>query len=97
VFHGLVQLGEPFEACCAAVHLARSLVQDRRPRRELRQLAHQLQPLLASPKLPEEAHRQLSGFVADAMGRDPVTPSRLRALGDELERLRESAGRLAET
>lgn len=97
VFHGLVQLGEPFEACCAGVHLARSLVQDRRPRRELRQLAHQLQPLLASPKIPEEAHRLLSRFVAEAIGSTSLTPNRLRDLADGLERMRDGAGRLTET
>lgn len=97
VFHGLVRLGEPFEACCAGVHLARSLVQDRRPRRELRQLAHQLQPLLASPKIPEEARRLLSRFITEAIGSTPFTSNRLRGLADGLERMRENAGRLTET
>jgi tetratricopeptide (TPR) repeat protein len=97
VFNGLARLGEPFDACCAAVHLARSLVQDRRPRRELRKLVPQLQPLLASPKIPEEAQGLLSRFVADVTGTAPLTPNRLRDLADELERMRESAGRIAET
>lgn len=88
-FQGLVQLGEPFEACCVAIHLGRSLVQDRRPRRELRQVTHQLQPLLASPKIPEEARHLLSSFVTDASGSTPIHPDHLRELADGLERIRD--------
>lgn len=87
-FHGLIRLGEPFEACCVAIHLCRSLVQRRRPRGELRQVTHQLQPLLASPKVPEEARRLLASLVADTDGTAPIHPDRLRDLADGLERMR---------
>lgn len=93
-FHGFIQLGEPFEACCAAAHLARTLRLATRsprqePRQELRQLAHQLRPLLDSPKIPEEARGLLSSFVEAASGSGPLGAVRLREMAGALERLRE--------
>ena len=85
-FHGFVQLGEPHEALVAAVHLARALLQSGAPRREVRQLAHQMQPLLAAPKVPAPARQALSSFVEDAAASGPLNPGRLRELAELLER-----------
>jgi tetratricopeptide (TPR) repeat protein len=85
-FHGFVQLGEPFEAVLAAVHLARVLLQAGAPRKEVRQLAHQMQPFLAAPKVPEPARGALSSFVREAAASGPLNVSRLRELAEMLER-----------
>lgn len=85
-FHGFVQTGEPCEALLAAVHLARSLLQAGSPRKEVRQLAHQMQPLVAAPGVPETVREALSSFVADAAANGPLNPGRLRDLGERLEK-----------
>lgn len=85
-FHGFIQLGEPYEAVLAAVHLARALLQGGAPRREVRQLAHQMQPLLAAPKVPAPARKAVSSFVEAVAARGPLNVSRLRELAEMLER-----------
>lgn len=85
-FHGFVQLGEPFEAVLASVYLARVLLQAGAPRKEVRQLAHQMQPLLAAPKIPGPARSPLASFVQDAAASGPLNLGRLRELAELLER-----------
>ncbi|MFL6291963.1 MAG: hypothetical protein ACJ759_13800, partial [Thermoanaerobaculia bacterium] len=85
-FHGFVQLGEPYDAVLAAVHLARALLRGGTPRKEVRQLAHQMQPLLAAPKIPELARPALASFVKAAAASGPLNPDRLRQLAELLER-----------
>lgn len=90
-FHGFVQTGEPYEAMLAAVHLARALLQAGSPRKEVRQLAHQMQPLVAAPGVPEAVREPLSSFVKDAAANGPLNLGRLRELGELLEKTRQES------
>jgi tetratricopeptide (TPR) repeat protein len=85
-FEGLVRLGEPRDALVAAVHLARALAEEGRSRRAVREVANQMQPLLAAPTIPDEARRELSSFIEDARGSARISPRRLKEIAELLER-----------
>jgi tetratricopeptide (TPR) repeat protein len=85
-FHGFVQVGDPFAALRTAIHLARALLQGGAPRKEVRQLAHQMQTLLAAPQVPAPTRQAVSAFVHDAAASGPLNLGRLRELAELLER-----------
>jgi tetratricopeptide (TPR) repeat protein len=87
-FHGFIRIGEPYEAVLAGVALARAILRTSRSRKTLRQLAHQLQPILDSPKLTEPVRAAVKRFVEEAAANGTANPARLKELNELLDRAR---------
>ncbi|HSN88306.1 MAG TPA: hypothetical protein VL025_16215, partial [Thermoanaerobaculia bacterium] len=85
-FHGFAALGHARDAVLSAVHLTRALLAQRAPRRELRELAGELRPLLGSPEMAKAARQALAAFVEDLAGTGPTNGLRLKELSEILDR-----------